>query len=78
VKYLEDYCARAYRDLARTARFAQRLPDGIGLTTAPELRSGVLGLAQLARFSGYLVGPRLKLARLRAMAAAPEDAGAGL
>ncbi len=77
VKYLEEHRERAYRDLARTARFSQHLPDGVGLTTAPELRGGVLGLAQLARFADYLVGPRLKLARLKAVAA-HEDAGAGL
>lgn len=77
VKYLEDYRARAWRDLARTAAFAQTLPTGVHLAMAPEIRRGVLGLEQLARFAAYLDGPRLKLSRLRA-AAMRAEAGVSL
>ena len=77
VKYLADYRMRAYRDVARTADFAQRLPAGVRLTLTPEIRSGVLGLEQLAHFANYLAGPRLKMARLKALAA-EENAGVSL
>ena len=77
LKYLVDYRTRAYRDVARTADFAQRLPAGITVTPTPEIRSGVLGLEQLARFATYLAGPRLKMARLKAVAA-EENAGVSL
>jgi len=76
VKYLEDYRLRAHRDIARTAAFAQELPAGVRLTIAPEIRRGVLGLGQLARFAGYLDGPALKMTRLRA--AAEKEAGVSL
>jgi anion-transporting ArsA/GET3 family ATPase len=77
VKYLEDYRHRAYRDVARTTRFSGRLPDGVALAMAPEIRDGVLGLEQLARFATYLAAPRLKISRLRDIAA-KGDAGVSL
>ncbi len=77
VKYLADYRMRAYRDVAQAAGFAQRLPAGVRLTLTPEIRSGVLGLEQLAQFANYLAGPRLKMARLTTLAA-EENAGVSL
>jgi anion-transporting ArsA/GET3 family ATPase len=78
VKYLEDYRARAYRDIAQTAAFAQTLPAGLSLAITPELRRGVLGLEQLARFADYLDAPRLKMSRLHAAVATRQEAGVSL
>jgi anion-transporting ArsA/GET3 family ATPase len=77
VKYLEDYRVRAYHDMTRAAAFAQGLPAGVRLAMAPEIRNGVLGLEQIARFASFLDAPRFKLGRLRAVAVQPE-AGASL
>ena len=77
VKYLENYRVHAHRDIERTAAFAKRLPAGVRLAIMPEIRGGVLGLEQLARFAGYLDAPRLKPARLRA-ATPQKEAGASL
>jgi anion-transporting ArsA/GET3 family ATPase len=77
VKYLEDYRMRAYRDLAHVAAFARELPEGVRLAMAPQIRTGVMGLRQMAHLAGYLDAPRFKLARLRALAGHPE-AGASL
>lgn len=68
VTYLANYRTRAYRDIARTASFAGQLPAGVKLTLTPDLRTGVLGLEQLARFADYLSGSRLKMARLKTLA----------
>jgi anion-transporting ArsA/GET3 family ATPase len=77
VKYLADYRSRTYRDVVQAAGFAQGLPAGLKLTLTPEIRSGVLGLEQLAQFANYLAQPRLKMARLKALAA-EKDAGVSL
>jgi anion-transporting ArsA/GET3 family ATPase len=77
VKYLEDYRVRAYRDMANVAAFAQGLPAGVRLAMAPQIRTGVIGLQQMAQLADYLDAPRLKLGRLRALAEHPQ-AGASL
>jgi anion-transporting ArsA/GET3 family ATPase len=66
VKYLEEYRMRLYREMARADSFAQGLPAGVRLTMTPEIRGGVMGLAQLAHFAIYLDTPTPRLARLRA------------
>jgi anion-transporting ArsA/GET3 family ATPase len=65
VKYLENYRARAYRDITRVGDFAQTLPAGVRLAITPEIRAGVLGLRQLADFGRYLNAPRIKPSRLK-------------
>ncbi len=67
VKYLENYRARAYRDIARAGAFAQALPPGVRLAVTPEVRAGVIGLKQLAGFGRYLEGCEIKPARLRSV-----------
>jgi anion-transporting ArsA/GET3 family ATPase len=74
VKYLEEYRARAYRDMARVAVFAQELPGGVRLAMTPEIRSGVLGLKQLVLFGRYLDTHPLRAARLKST----QETGVGL
>ena len=63
--YLENYRARAQRDLRRVTRFVDEMGPQVPIAVAPEIRPGTPSLVALAKLANFLSASPIALLRER-------------